>query len=53
MEQVLLKMVQKTMDLHVLHSLETTTTIFTSFDLWMSKGCVNTFALMINYLDES
>jgi hypothetical protein len=46
-------MVQKTMDLHVLHTLETTTTISTSFDLWMSKGGVDTIALMINYLDES
>jgi hypothetical protein len=52
-EHALLKMVQKTMDLHVLHNLETTTTIFTSFDLWMSKGGVDTFALVIIYLDES
>ncbi len=52
-EHVLPKMVQKTMDLHVLHIFETTTTIATSFDLWMSKGGVDIFALMINYLDES
>jgi hypothetical protein len=37
----------------MLHSLETTTIIFTSFDFGMSKGGVDTFALMINYLDES
>jgi hypothetical protein len=51
-EKMLLEMVQKTMDLHVLSNLETTTIVFASFDLWMSKGGVNTFVLIINYLDE-
>jgi hypothetical protein len=46
-------MVQNTMDLHVLPSLEITITISTSFYLWMSKGGVDTFALVINYLDEN
>jgi len=45
-------MVQKTMDLHVLPSFETTTTICTSFDISMSKGGVDTLALMINYLGK-
>jgi len=45
-------MVKKTMDLHVLPNLETTTIVFASFDLWMSRGGVNTFVLIINYLDE-
>jgi hypothetical protein len=29
------------------------TIVFASFDLWMSKGGVNTFALVIKYFDES
>ncbi len=45
-------MVQKTMDLHVLPSLTIATTVFASFDLWMFKGGVDIFALLINYLDE-
>ncbi len=49
-EHVLLEMVQKTMDLHVLPSFATITIIF---DFWMSKGGVDIFALVINYLDES
>jgi hypothetical protein len=52
MEHVFLTMVTKTMDLHVLPNLEFATTISISFDLWMSKGCVHTFVLVINYLDE-
>jgi hypothetical protein len=40
-EHVLLEMVLKTMDLHVLHSLETITTIFAHFDFWMSRGGVD------------
>jgi hypothetical protein len=49
---MLFEMVQKTMDLHVLPKLKTITIISTSFDLWMSKGGIGTFALVINYLDE-
>ncbi len=45
-------MAQNTMDLHVLPNLEITTIIFIGFDIWMSKGGVNTFVLVINYLDE-
>jgi len=51
-QHVLPKLVQKTMDLHVLHSLETTTIVFASFDILMSKGGVDTFASVINYLDK-
>jgi hypothetical protein len=40
------------MDLHVLPSLTIATTVFASFDLWMFKGGVDIFALLINYLDE-
>ncbi len=53
MEHVLLKMVQKTMGLHMLLNFETSIIVFTSFDLWMSKNGVDAFALVINYLDES
>ncbi len=51
-QHVLPKLVQKTMDLHVLHSLETTTIVCASFDILMSKGGVDTFASVINYLDK-
>lgn len=48
-EQVLPTMVAKTMNLHVLPHLEFATIVFCSFDLWMSKNEVDTFALVINY----
>ncbi len=51
-KQVFLTMVTKTMDSHVLPNLEFAIAISTSFDLWMSEGGVNTFVLVINYLDE-
>jgi hypothetical protein len=53
MEHVLHEMVQKTMDLHVLLGFQTTTIVVIRFDLLMSKGGVDTFALVINYLDTS
>jgi hypothetical protein len=37
--------------LYVMPNLEITTIVSTSFDIWMSKGGVNTFVLVINYLD--
>jgi hypothetical protein len=46
-------MVKKTMQLHVLPRLVEVTTLSTSFDLWMSRGGMDTFALVINYLNES
>jgi len=39
---------KKTMNLHMLSNFASTTTMVTSFDLWMSKG----FAMVINYLNE-
>jgi pyruvate/oxaloacetate carboxyltransferase len=53
MEHVLLEMVKKTMDLHVLLSFQTTTIISIMFDLLMFRGGVDTFALVITYLDKS
>jgi len=41
------------MQLHVLPRLIKAITLSTSFDLWMSRGGVDTFALVINYLNES
>jgi hypothetical protein len=37
----------------VLPGLVEATTLLTSFDFRMSKGGVDTFALVINYLNES
>jgi hypothetical protein len=53
MDDVLPTMVKKTLDLHVLPNLASTTIISTSFDLWMLKGSVDTFALVIKNLNES
>jgi len=53
MEHVLPEMVQKTMDLHVLFSFQTTTTISIRFDLLMSRSGTDIFALVINYLNKS
>jgi hypothetical protein len=52
-EEVLPAMVKKFVQLHVLPRLAKATTLSASFDLWMSKGGVDTFALVINYLNES
>jgi hypothetical protein len=52
-EEVLPIMVKKTMQLHVLLGLAKVTTLLISFDFWMSKGGMDTFALVINYLNES
>jgi hypothetical protein len=46
-------MVTKTMNLHVLPNLEFVIIVFFSFDLWMSKGGVDTFVLVINCLDDT
>jgi hypothetical protein len=50
---MLLVMVKKTMQLHVLPGLAKATTLSANFDLWMSKGGMDTFALVINHLNES
>jgi len=46
-------MVKKTMQLHVMPRLVDAITLSISFDLLMSKGGVDTFALVIVYLTES
>jgi hypothetical protein len=39
--------------MHVLPKLANATTISISFDLWMSKGGIDMFALIINYLTKT
>jgi hypothetical protein len=51
-EEVILMMVRKIMDLHVLFNFAFVIIMATSFDLWMSKGGANTFAFVFNYLNE-
>jgi hypothetical protein len=53
MDELLPAMVKKTFDLHVLPNLAFVTTVFYSFDLWMSKDGVDIFALVIKNLNES
>ncbi len=50
---VFFAMVKKTMDLHVFPNLAFAFTIFESFDLWMFKGDLDTFSLVMNFLNES
>jgi hypothetical protein len=53
LEKVLLTMVTKTMQLHVMPRLAKAITLPINFDLWMSRGNVDTFSFVINYLNES
>jgi hypothetical protein len=46
-------LVQKTKDVYVLLELSRCMLATTSFDLWMSKGTYDIFALVINFLDEN
>ncbi len=46
-------MVKKSMDHHVLPNLALTIVVFVSFDLWMFRGGVNTFALIMNFLSDN
>ncbi len=52
-EKVILGMVKKPMNLHVFPNFKFGGTMFVNFDLWMSKGGVETFALAINHLNDS
>jgi hypothetical protein len=45
--------VTKYMDIHILPKLTSATTIYISFDLCMSKGSIDVFILVINYLFEA
>ncbi len=52
MEEVFLAMVLKTMKLHVLLYFVEAAIVFANFDLWMSKGGMDTFALVTNYTND-
>jgi len=43
----------KCIEVHVLPNLESTTNVFTFFNLWISKGDLDTFSLVINHLNET
>jgi hypothetical protein len=52
-EEVLLTMVKKTMDQHVfVESCIYSKIVSTSFDLWMFYDNVDTFALLINFINS-
>jgi hypothetical protein len=50
LNDVLLKFVEKTKQKYVLPLLDNYIIIIASFDLWMSKGAHDTFALVVNIL---
>lgn len=47
--KVITNMVKKTMQCHVLPIFVKTTTIITTFNLWMRPSWFNTFVLVVNY----
>jgi len=51
-EEVLLAMVKKTMDHHVLPNLASIAIVFANFGLWMSYDSVDTFAPVINFMND-
>jgi hypothetical protein len=53
MEQMLLDMVKKIMDQNVLPNLAFVIIIYSSFELWMFYANVNTFVLIIKFLNET
>jgi hypothetical protein len=52
-EDILLAMVKKTMDQHVLPNFASTTIVFSSFDLWVFRSNVDTFTLVIDFLSDT
>jgi hypothetical protein len=50
-EKFIPKMVTKTMNLHMLPNLSFVIIVSCSFDIWMFRGEVNTFALVITCLE--
>ncbi len=51
--EILPNLVQKTKDVYVLQQLFQCMSATTCFDLWMSKGTYDIFALVINFLHEN
>jgi len=52
-EVVIFTIVQKIMNLDVLLNLAFLTIVFASFNLWMPRGNVDVFVLVINFLHEA
>ncbi len=52
-EEVLLNMVKRTMVHLVLSNFASTNVVSASFDLWTSHDNVDTFALVINFLNDN
>jgi len=52
-EEMLLAMVKKTLDQRVLPKLKIAAIVVTSFNLWMFRGGVDTFVVVINFLNET
>jgi hypothetical protein len=52
-EEMLPTMVKKTMDHCVFPNLALAIVVFASFNLWTSYGEVDTFALVINFLNDN
>jgi hypothetical protein len=52
-KEIWLDLVQKTKDVYVLLELFHYMLAIACFDLWMSKGAYDSFALVINFLDEN
>jgi hypothetical protein len=50
-QDILSRLVEKTNELYVLPTLADCHSTTTSFDLWMSKGAYDVFALVINFLN--
>ncbi len=51
-QEILLGLVQKTNQHYVFHTLVDCFFTIASFDLWMSKGAYDVFALVINFLNN-
>jgi hypothetical protein len=49
----LFAMVKKTMDQHVVSNLASIAVMSISFDLWMFQNDVDTFILVINFLNDT
>jgi hypothetical protein len=50
--EVIPSMVNKTMEHHVLPTLANAITVIATFDMWMLRGCFNTFVLVVNYINK-
>jgi len=50
--EILPRLMEKTKQLHVLPTLVECHFAIASFDLWMSKGAYEVFALVINFLEK-